>query len=99
LSDRNTKFWVVEAEELTSGSLRALTLAAILADGGHQEVAFRRKPGRDDGGDVLIFSWHRPAWWDRPAIEGRPESESIGEPKTDAGLRRANHERQEGEPR
>ncbi len=99
MTDTNTKFWVVEAEELTSGSRRAITLAAILADGGHQQAAFRRKPGREDGGDVLVFSWRRPAWWDRPATPGRPSGESIGEPKTDAGLTRANHTRQEGEKR
>jgi len=99
MTDTNTKFWVVEAEELTSGSRRAITLAAILADGGHQQAAFRRKQGREDGGDVFVFSWRRPAWWDRPAMPGRPPAESIGEPKTDAGLSRANHQRQEGENR
>lgn len=99
VSDRNTKFWVVEMDELTSGSRRAFTLASILADGGYQEAVFRRKPGRENGGDVLVFSWRRPAWWDRPEKIARPDRESSGETAIDAELRQAGHASRENESR
>ncbi|MBI1323955.1 hypothetical protein GC170_12330 [bacterium] len=99
VSDRNTKFWVVELDELTSGSRRAFTLGSILADGGYQEAVFRRKPGREDGGDVLVFSWRRPAWWDRPERITRPERDSNGETPIDDELRQAGHTSRENESR
>ncbi len=99
VSDRNTKFWVVELDELTSGSRRAFTLASILADGGYQEAVFRRKPGREEGGDVLVFSWRRPGWWDRPEKIARPDRESGGETANDAELRQAGHASRENESR
>jgi hypothetical protein len=80
LSDSNVKFWVLEAGELESGSRRAMTLAALLNDGGRAVARFDRKPGRTDSGDVLVFAWSRPAWWDTPAgasaSEPAPESTS-----------------------
>jgi hypothetical protein len=50
---------------LTSGSKRAATLAKILDDGGELVARFPKKQGHEDGGDVLVFSWKRPEWWDR----------------------------------
>ena len=65
ISDRNTSYWVLESGELTSGSKRAATLAKILDDGGELVARFPKKQGHEDGGDVLVFSWKRPEWWDR----------------------------------
>ena len=67
LSDSHTSYWVLEAGELTSGSRRAATLAKILEDGGELVAKFPKKQGRDDDGDVLVFAWNRPDWWDRPS--------------------------------
>ena len=67
LSDSHTSYWVLEAGELTSGSRRAATLAKILEDGGELVAKFPKKQGLDDDGDVLVFAWNRPDWWDRPS--------------------------------
>lgn len=67
LSDSRTSYWVLEAGELASGSRRAATLAKILEDGGELVAKFPKKQGRDDDGDVLVFAWKRPDWWDRPS--------------------------------
>lgn len=96
MTDGNTKFWVVESGELASGSRRALTFAAILADGGYQEAVFRRKPGRESDSDVLVFSWRRPDWWERPPIPAHPRSDSPSDPKADPHLRQASQNSQEG---
>ena len=67
LSDSHTTYWVLEAGELASGSRRAATLAKILEDGGELVAKFPKKQGLDDDGDVLVFAWNRPDWWDRPS--------------------------------
>lgn len=67
LSDSHTTYWVLEAGELASGSRRAATLAKILEDGGELVAKFPKKQGRDNDGDVLVFAWKRPDWWDRPS--------------------------------
>jgi hypothetical protein len=94
ISDSSTKYWIVESAELSSGSKRAFTLSTILADGGREEAVFRRKPDRVDGGDVHVFAWRRPSWWDRSIDD--VESDSHREPKTDSSVRRAGNIRQEG---
>ena len=67
LSDSHTTYWVLEAGELASGSRRAATLAKILEDGGELVAKFPKKQGLDEDGDVLVFAWNRPDWWDRPS--------------------------------
>lgn len=82
LSDSSTRYFVVEAGELQSGSLRSATLSKIIDDGGRLMARFRRdqSEGSDDQRDVLVFAWHRPSVWDIPVhepIANKPITEDI----------------------
>lgn len=87
LSDFSTRYWVVEAGELSSDSRRAATLNRILAEGGQLAARFSRKPGRATDNDVLVYRWRRPESWNLPEFRQIAQGGSTDEALRDDNIR------------